>query len=212
MGRVITGTAALWDEFDRTRSALGFLTPAELLALSGGGSGTVVLDPFSVIISRRVTLGPGNLFYPGAVVECDADSRCVIGGSNVFHGGTRIAASAGGSITVGDASGIGEGGAQVKALSADAHIRIGDGVRLANGAEVLGRSLLGSGCQILGPVSARSVTLAEGGTHAEPDPDLRGAVLKGFGRARGIRLGVGEVINGAGDFSASPVERQRVYH
>ncbi|WP_239070713.1 MULTISPECIES: hypothetical protein [unclassified Streptomyces] len=207
---MITGAASLWDKFDRMRGASGFLTPAELLELADSGS--VVLDPFSVILSKHVTIGPGNLFYPGVVIECDDESHCVIGGDNVFHGGTRIAASAGGSITIGDRSVIGEGGAQIKSTTADSEVSIGDGVRIANGAELLGRSRVGTGCQILGPISARSVSLADGATHAHPNPDRRGAVLKGFGRAQDIRLGVGEVINGAGDFGSAPVERQRVYH
>ncbi|GAB3815941.1 hypothetical protein GCM10028799_17750 [Kribbella italica] len=36
--------------------------------------------------------------------------------------------------------------------------------------------------------------------------------LKGFGRARGVQVGVGEVVNGSGDFDDAPVERQRHYH
>lgn len=87
-----------------------------------------------------------------------------------------------------------------------------DGVRISGGAEVIGPGLLGAGSQVLGPISARSVDLAAGRPHTYPDPDHRGAVLKGFGRAQGICLGTGEVLNGAGDFAAVPLQRQRHYH
>ncbi|MDP9843982.1 hypothetical protein [Streptosporangium lutulentum] len=36
--------------------------------------------------------------------------------------------------------------------------------------------------------------------------------MKGFGLARGIQLGAGEVINGAGDFADASIERQLAYH
>jgi carbonic anhydrase/acetyltransferase-like protein (isoleucine patch superfamily) len=205
---VILGTSSLWEEFDQSRRVRGLLTPAELLALPD----IVVLDPFSVILSRQVSLGPGNLLYPGVVIECDEQSRCVIGRDNVFHVGTRILVSSGGSISIGDRSVVGEGGAQIKATTGDCEISIGDETRIMNGAELLGHSKVGSGCQILGPISARSVDLAAGAAYTHLDPDQRGAVLKGFGRAQGLRVGVGEVINGVGDFRSAPVERQRAHH
>ncbi|MGW2400631.1 hypothetical protein ACWCYY_29135 [Kitasatospora sp. NPDC001664] len=68
-----------------------------------------------------------------------------------------------------------------------------------------------SSCSI-GAVAVQSVRLAGGGEHAYPDPDGRGAVLKGSGLARGLSLEAGEVVNGSGDFAAAPVERQRAYH
>ncbi|MFD0272296.1 hypothetical protein ACFVHB_00110 [Kitasatospora sp. NPDC127111] len=173
--------------------------------------GVVVLDPCSVIVSRRVRLHPGNVLYPGVIIECDEHSGCLVRQGNVLHGGTRIAATGGGTIAIGERSVIGEGGAQIKAAGTDT-VEVGDETRLADGAEVTGSSRLGSGAQVLGPVSARSVTLAAGRPHTYPDPDARGGVLKGFGRAQGIRVGVGEVVNGCGDFRDTPVERQRTYH
>ncbi|CAM5390772.1 hypothetical protein GCM10010329_57080 [Streptomyces spiroverticillatus] len=199
-----------WDEFNRLRSALGYLTPAELIDLADRG--TKVLDPFSVILSRYVELGAGNVFYPGAVVECDDESTCAVGGFNVFHGATRIAATGGGNITIGNGTLIGEGGTQIKSSSPATPVTVDDGARLANGAELLGPTWVGAGAQILGPISARSVTLAAGKPHTHPDPDHRGAVLKGFGRADHIRLAPGEVLNATGDFRTAPVERQRAYH
>ncbi|MFJ2742807.1 hypothetical protein ACIO3O_24450 [Streptomyces sp. NPDC087440] len=199
-----------WDEFNRLRATLGYLTPAELVEL--GSRGTTVLDPFSVILSRNVELGPGNVLHPGAVIECDDDSTCVVGGFNVLHGATRIAASGGGDIGIGNGTVIGEGGTQIKATSPNSPITVDDGARLANGAELLGHTRVGAGAQILGPVSAGFVTLAAGEPYTHPDPDARGAVLKGFGRARHLRLATGEVLNGTGDFASAPVERQRAYH
>ncbi|MEU6231909.1 hypothetical protein [Kitasatospora sp. NPDC047058] len=204
---MITGAAG--ERLDRIRRERGLLTPAELMELADRG--VVVLDPFSVIVSRHVRLHPGNVLYPGAVIECDERSGCLVRPGNVLHGGTRIAATGGGTIVIGERSVIGEGGAQIKAAGPDS-VEIGDETRLANGAEVMGSSRIGSGAQVLGPVSARSVTLAAGRPASHPDPDTRGGVLKGFGRAQGIRVGVGEVVNGNGDFRDAPVERQRAYH
>ncbi|MER7750583.1 hypothetical protein [Kitasatospora sp. NPDC097643] len=206
---MITGASEPWARLERIRRERGLLTPTELLELAD--QGVTVLDPFSVIVSRRVRLGPDTLLYPGVVIECDEGSSCALGPGNVLHGGTRITASSGGRITIGRDSLIGEGGTQITATTIDA-ILIGDRTRIANGAEVLGSSRIGDGAQILGPISARSVDLAPGRSRTYPDPDARGGVLKGFGRAQRIHVGVGEVVNGAGDFATAPVERQRTYH
>ncbi|AUY51223.1 hypothetical protein [Streptomyces sp. CB01881] len=206
---MITGAGSLEERVARLRRERGLLTPAELMDLAD--EGVVVLDPFSVIVSRRVRLHPENVLYPGVVIECDEHSGCLVRRGNVLHGGTLITATGGGTVVIGARSEIGEGGARIRAAGTDA-IDIGDGTRLAGGAEVTGTSRIGSGAQVLGQVSARSVTLAAGHPYTYPDPDGRGAVLKGFGRALGIRLGVGEVVNGSGDFRDAPVERQRIYH
>jgi hypothetical protein len=66
---------------------------------------------------------------------------------------------------------------------------IGDGCRI------------GTGAQILGSISARAVTLADGADHAFADPDQRGGVLKGTGTARNLSVGVGQVVNGLGGVS-----------
>ncbi|WP_328990808.1 hypothetical protein OG394_31530 [Kribbella sp. NBC_01245] len=55
---------------DEQRIALGWLTVAEVLELAETGS--VVLDPHSLLIGREVQLGRGNVFYPNVVIECDA--------------------------------------------------------------------------------------------------------------------------------------------
>jgi len=58
----------------------------------------------------------------------------------------------------------------------------------------------------------QNCTLADGGTFQEPNPDERGAVLKGFGLARNIVLETGRVINGGGNFADFPIEQQSAYH
>ena len=65
---------------------------------------------------------------------------------------------------------------------------------------------------MLGQITAQQVALGAGEDFSYPDPDGRGAVLKGFGKARGLTLDPGEVINGTGDFADAPLERQRTYH
>ncbi|MFI5532493.1 hypothetical protein ACIA8O_28570 [Kitasatospora sp. NPDC051853] len=194
---------------DATRTAAGLRTVTELLEPGGGN---LVHDPFSVLISRRVTLGRGNVFYPGVTVECDPESSCAIGSGNVFRPGAVVLAEAGGSVRIGDGNLIGDGGARIKANRADAAVEVGDRARLLNGPEIVGRSVIGDGCQVIGAIAAQSVRLTGGGDHAYPDPDGRGAVLKGSGLARGLALAVGEVVNGNGDFAVAPVERQRAYH
>ncbi|MGW4647191.1 hypothetical protein [Kitasatospora sp. NPDC004289] len=194
---------------DAARTAAGLRTVTELLA---PGDGNVVHDPFSVLISRRVTLGQDNVLYPGVTLECDELSSCSIGSGNVLRPGTAVLAEAGGSVRIGDRNLFGDGGARIKANRADAAVVVGDRTRLLNGPEVVGRSEIGDGCQVIGAVAVQSVRLAGGGDHAYPDPDGRGAVLKGSGLARGLSLEAGEVVNGSGDFAAAPVERQRAYH
>ncbi|MFF7586881.1 GNAT family N-acetyltransferase [Kitasatospora purpeofusca] len=195
---------------DRLRRDRGLLTPAELLDLAEHG--VTVLDPFSVIVSRRVEIGPDNVLHPGVVIECDERSHCALGPGNVLYGGTRISATDGGSITVGARSLIGDGGTRILA-GAHESITIGDGVRLMDGAEVLGDSLLGHGSQILGRISARSVELGAGLPYTHPDPDGRGGVLTGTGRVAGVLVGTGEALGEVSDdMSDFEPERQRLYH
>ncbi|WP_323184973.1 GNAT family N-acetyltransferase [Kitasatospora purpeofusca] len=195
---------------DRLRRERGLLTPAELLDLSEYG--VTVLDPFSVIVSRRVELGPDNVLHPGVVIECDEQSRCAVGPGNVLYGGTRIGAADGGSVTIGARSLIGDGGTRILA-GAHESITIGDEVRLMDGAEVLGDSLLGHGSQILGRISARSVELGAGLPYTHPDPDARGGVLKGLGRLSGVLVGTGDALFNIGhDLSHTVPGRQRAYH
>ncbi|WP_093629834.1 hypothetical protein [Streptomyces sp. 3213.3] len=107
---------------------------------------------------------------------------------------------------------LGPDGVQIKADQPGSVLSVGNRVRLLNGAEIVGASVVGDGAQVLGAISARSVRLAGGDDFTGADPDHCGAVLKGAGLARGIRLEAGEVVNGLGDFAAASVERQLAHH
>ncbi|MEV6285501.1 hypothetical protein [Kribbella sp. NPDC051770] len=204
---------------DQQRRDRGLRTVAEVLALAEGG--TVVLDPYSVLIGTRVLLGAENVLYPGVVIECAEGGTCELGDRNTLLPGTFVSVQAGGSVVVGNDTRIGEGGARLLAGAGDRPasdagesetLTIGDRARISSGALVVAPAEIGDGCQVLGQITAQDVVLAGGEDFTHPDPDHRGAVLKGFGKARGLQLGVGEVVNGAGDFDDAPIERQRRYH
>lgn len=195
---------------DQPRGARGeFLSVAATAEL---GLRNTVLDPHSVLVSRFATVGEGNTFYPGTVLQADEHSELVVGDGNVFYPGCFLLAENGGSLRLGARGTYGPGGVQIKANLAGASIRIGDDVRIANGPEVVGTTDIGAGGQVIGPIQVQSVRIDGGGGHREPDVDRRAGVLKGFGLARGLHVGTGEVVNGRGDFAAAPVERQRAYH
>jgi carbonic anhydrase/acetyltransferase-like protein (isoleucine patch superfamily) len=193
------------------RQKHGFLTPDEVCAL-GHQTANIILAPESTLISRSVILGSGNIIYPGAIIECEDSSHCRIGDRNIIRSGCVVRAESGGSVSIGNCSQLGDGGAQVKANRPGATISIGNGVRIINGVELLGVSNIGDGAQLIGNITAVSVTLEGGGDYQFPDPDGRGAVIKGAGSIRNTRVGIGEVINGYGDLNQAPIERQRDYH
>jgi len=196
---------------DVHRSALGFLTVAETDALADGG--VRILDPYSTLVSRGVQIGPDTIVYPGVIMRRDATSSLTVGSGNVLYPGCLLMAERGGRLAIGDNCELGPGGVQVKANMPDAEIVLGDQVRLLNGAELTGRSRLGHGTQIIGPVSAQSVQLGGGlGGYSWPDPDERGALLKGVGQARGISLARGEVVSCQPSFGTADIERQVRYH
>jgi hypothetical protein len=192
---------------DAMRRAHGLLTVAELVGLRA--TGTVVLDPFSVMISAQVTVGCRTIIEPNVQLLCRSGGTFVVGDGNTFHAGTRIEA-VDGKIRIGSGNTFGPGG--FTALAATAEIEIGNGGRYTLNCALSGRCSLGSGSQILGPIAVDSCTLGAGGTHAEPDPDKRGAVLKGSGRARGIALGRGQVIQSFDMFDMADVKLQSHFH
>lgn len=193
------------NEADSIRQEFGYLTVAEVLQLCATQQ---ILDPSSTLISRKVQLGAGNVFYPGTVIAVDDQSYCVIGERNVFYPGAFLSAEHGGMLLLGSDITLGPGGVQLTAGRADA-VTVGDKARLGHGAVVSGRSVLGSGSQILGTVQAESVVLADGGDHSSIPPEKRGAVLKGAGVARGLRLAPGDLMQAFGDFASAAVERQQ---
>jgi carbonic anhydrase/acetyltransferase-like protein (isoleucine patch superfamily) len=196
---------------DGNRTALGFLTVQQTDELSD--SGVRVLDPCSTLISARARIGAGTVIYPGVVIQCDEGSGLILGADNVLFPGTFLLAANGGSVEAADNCEFGPGVVQVKANMPGSEIRIGNGVRLLNGCELTGRSSLGDGCQIIGPVMAQSVRLGGGlGGYRWPNPDERGALLKGSGLARDIVLERGEVASCQDSFADVAAVRQTCFH
>ena len=153
------------------------------------------------------------MIYPGVVIQRDEESALALGAANRLFPGTFLLAEHGGSLVIGDSCDLGPGVVQVKANLPDSSIKIGDGVRLLNGCELTGRSTLGNGCQIIGAVLAQSVQLGGGlGGYTWPNPDERGALLKGTGLARGIVLQRGEVASCQPSFGDAEVVRQTCFH
>lgn len=192
---------------DAQREQQGFLSIRELLELPGNR----VLDPFSVLVSRDVSLGKNNIFYPNVILETQHGGKISIGRENIFYPGTLLLADSG-NITIGNQNRFGDGGVRIKTTQPTETVTIRHQGRYLNGAQIIGNCRLGSGSQILGPITVENCTLMDGGSSAEPDPDRRAGVLKGFGRAQNITVHQGEVINGQGAFDPSQIERQVVYH
>jgi acetyltransferase-like isoleucine patch superfamily enzyme len=192
-------------KLDSIRAGQGYLSLAETLALADHGN--AVLDPFSLLIGRAVAIGAGNIFYPNVTIG----GAITVGDRNAFHSGTALFAASG-RIAIGSRNQLGEGGFTARADGAGDLIEIGDDGRYLGGVSLGGTVQLGSGCQILGAIAVQSCVLAAGGSFEEPDPDARGAVLKGVGRARGLKLARGQVIQGNGVFGAEDVKPQSFYH
>lgn len=197
------------DYLETQRAAKGFYTPTSLIATVGQQNR--ILDPYSVVISSKSTIGKGNVFYPNVIIEQRDEGHIAIGDNNVFYPGTYIYASHG-KITIESQNEFGPAGLTIKANVPEVAIAIGSHGRFCDGASIMGASSLGSGSQILGAITVQGCILAEGGSSTEPNPDKRAAVLKGFGLARGLTLSTGQVVNGHGNFSDSPIETQRSYH
>ena len=196
-------------KLDRVRAGRGFLTLAETFALAE--TGNAVLDPFSLLIGRDVRIGRDNVFYPNVTIAREGAGTIAIGDGNTFHSGSALFA-AGGRIVIGARNQFGEGGFVAKADRPGTAIEIGDHGRYLGGAAVHGAARLGSGSQILGAIAVQDCTLAAGGCYEEPNPDARGAVLKGVGRARHLTLATGQVIQGSGVFDTRDIRPQSFYH
>ncbi len=196
------------DAISERRSEKGFLTDAEL-AESLAKNNTILDD--SILISKVAVIGVNNTFYPGVVIEQQGDGKITIGDGNVFYPGTYVLSTAG-EITIGNHNEFGPAGVMIKANMPDALITIAGNGRYCDNVSVMGKTMLGTGSQILGNITVQNCTLAGGGNFQDPDPDKRAAVLKGFGLARNITLKIGQVINGVGNFADSPVEQQSTYH
>ena len=196
---------------DDTRRALNFRSIQETIALRQ--SGVTVLDPYSTLISPTVDIGEQTTIWPSVAIQCVGGNGTIsIASGTTLHSGTRIVVSDGGMITIGASVEIGEEGGFTLKAGAGATITIGDGARLLGGGSLMSSNDVGPGAQILGPIRAQDCILHGGDTYRDPDPDRRGAVLKGCGVARNLILAQGEVIQAFGIFAEAEVRRQTFFH
>ena len=115
-------------------------------------------------------------------------------------------------MTIGSDAEIGdEGGFTIKA-EAGSIIRVGNGARLLGGGCLMLSNQVGNGAQILGPIRCRNCRLGDGGTYRDPDPDLRGGVLKGSGIGYDVEVPQGHVIQSFAVFAEAPLRRQSFFH
>ena len=194
------------DQIDASRELRGFLSLNEVQSLSNN----TVLDPFSTLISKTVILGTGNLFYPGVVIETSGGT-IEVGNDNTFHSSLNVGVDSGGRLRIGDGNTFGPGSTTLIVEGAE-ELVIGSRTRISGGAQISAPAFIGDGAQVLGTISARRLRLEAGADHRHPDPDRRGGVLKGTGRAFDLSVAIGDVINGAGKFEQRGAERQRDYH
>ncbi|MCV0424256.1 MAG: AraC family transcriptional regulator [Roseibium sp.] len=196
------------EKIDAARRACGFLTIAETLDLL---KDNLLIDPFSTLISSGISVGQNNIFYPGVTLQATQGMQIVLGNNNTFHSGTSMSASEG-NVTVGNGNQFGDGGFTAKANRSGAEIRIGDCGRFLNNPSIFGQTTLGDGTQLLGNIIVDSCILGDGGSFEEPDPDLRGGLLKGFGTARNLTVPRGNVIAGQGHFDETNLLPQSHFH
>lgn len=191
---------------DDARRAAGFRTADEVAALAPD---VLVLDPGSVLLGRDVTIEAGVVLSPGVTVETRGSGTVVLrAGSRLGPGPVTILAEDA-HVDVGGAE-LGPGPVTVVASGPGADVAIGAGARLRGGCWVEGPTTIGAGAQVIGTVALRDVVLGAGADHGHPDPDERGAVVKGAGRVHGVRLSRGEVVVARTDVSTT--ERQRAHH
>ncbi|HGG65648.1 MAG TPA: hypothetical protein ENK34_13860 [Rhodobacteraceae bacterium] len=194
---------------NQQREKSGFLSIEQTLALADHGN--TIFDPWSLLISREVQIGSGNIFYPNVVVQCGKSAALKIGDDNTFFPSAFLDAGEG-AIFIGDGNLLGEGGVYIKAAQSGTTVQMGNGGRYFHGAIVSGQTYLGSGTQILGPVHVENCILAAGGTFEEENPDKRGAVAKGSGRVRNLTLKPGDVAVANGLAENCQVRRQLEFH
>jgi hypothetical protein len=193
------------------RRALGFMSAQELERL--GSAGVLIPEPSSPLVSPRAGIGQGTVLYPAVIIDADADSAITIGRRCRLYPGALLEAREGAQIIIGDDAELGPGGVSIRVRGSGSAVVLESEVRLSGGCELSGDCRLGHGAQLLGAISARSITLGGGlGGHAWPDPDQRGAVLKGAGLADGIALQRGEVRSCRPSFADAPTERQSAHH
>ena len=193
------------EQINRVRDEKGFRTIDELYELARENT---IFNLFSVLISRSVSLGKGNIIYPNVIIENMAGT-IIIGGNNTLFNGTTIQ-NFSGKIEIGNDNEIGENAISIK--NDQGKIEIKDNCRLMNGPQILDDCYLGNGAQVLGNIKMSSCLLGDGESYKEKNPNMRGGVLKGFGTANKLRIETGMVLNGNGTMTADMIERQEKYH
>lgn len=176
------------------------------------GKENTLIDPFSILISKNILIGKGNIFFPGVALISDDSSSLTIGDNNVFSNGTRIESANNASIEIGNSNAFNDGTICVKCNIKGGAMIFGDRCRFDGRINIFGNCSFGSGAQIIGTINAYNCILFAGGDFSESDPDKRAGLLKGFGTAKNVTVGVGMVINGLGDFDSKNVEWQSNYH
>lgn len=197
------------EHLDRERRSHGLLTIEEVCSLTAGGN--VIFDPFSVLISRQVEIGQGNLFYPCTSFICQTGSFLRVGSQNIFRS-MFSAVAQGGNVSIGDRNEFGEGGVFLKANRPGSEILVGNDGRYLGGATVVGQTSLEDGSQVLGAINVDGCRLESGGSYRDPDPQRRAGLLKGQGTARGLIVPAGQVIAGQGTFQQSDLKLQALFH
>jgi len=187
---------------NRVREEYGYRTLDEISELSKTNT---IFDICSLLISKTVVLGGGNIIYPNVVIK----GQVIIGDSNVLHSGTNIQ-GINGSIDIGSNNEIGENNACIKALNGT--ISIKNNCRIINNAQVLDGCYIGNGCQVLGSVKIANCYLCDGGSYKEKNPNERGGVIKGYGIGNKLTVEKGYVINGSGEMMITMIEKQENYH
>ncbi len=198
----------LVEEVDRARCENGFLCIEQMLVLAETNT---IYDPLQTLVGSAVKIGERNTLFPNTVIQTLANGNVTIGSGNTFFPGAFFQADQA-EIIVGDNNEFGAGTVVVKAAQ-ECRITICDGGRYLNGIQIIGNTYLGPGTQLLGGMlTVQDCYLSGGESYIHPVADERGALLKGAGIARNIRLETGQVVQAYGIFSQEDVHMQSYFH
>ncbi len=200
--------AHLLTKMDDARKSRGFMTLSEIAKLLDTNT---FLDPLNVLISNKIRIGVGNIIYPHVILEATENGSILIGNKNIFYPNTFILAT-NGDVVIGNQNEFGDGGVTIKANAPGSGITIDDNCRLMNGVQLLGKTHMGNGTQMLGQIVAQNCELEGGVDYKNPDAALRGGLLKGFGTARNCQVPQGKVLVGDGSFSQDKLMDQIHFH
>jgi hypothetical protein len=132
-----------------------------------------------------------------------------IGNNNTFTPNCFFYTS--GKIIIGSHNLFSDGGMTTR-VNVDEVLTFRNNGRYINGPAFTGNNSLGDGSQVIGPIRVQSCVLDSGGDFTHTEPDERGAVLKGYGLARGLHLQRGQVIDGHGTFEMKNAKMQSFFH